>query len=151
MYQSIILFHLISFVFAVVAFVVAVALVSIGVATTPLFCIGVLVLQVLLYAIYFFAQCDARLYNCIAPADEHIITVQFDVPRHGLYHLQGNSLSPTISNVSKESLLAIFYFDFLIFPLAVAGSGTLIVLVSVSVALIVVPCFHPHVMDETFM
>ncbi|KAF0694143.1 hypothetical protein As57867_014906, partial [Aphanomyces stellatus] len=96
---QLVLFHLINFVFAVVAFVVAVALGSIGVATVPLFCLGVLVLQVLLYAIHFFAQCDARLYNCIAPADEHI-TVQFDVPRHGLYHLQGYRISPTLSNFS---------------------------------------------------
>ncbi|RHZ02724.1 hypothetical protein DYB31_010630 [Aphanomyces astaci] len=135
---QLILFHLVNFVFAEIAFVVVVVVGSIGIATIPLFCLGLVVLQVLLYAVHFFANVDAHLYNCIAPIHEQLV-VQFQVPRRGLYQVSGYRISPDLSRFSKEAFAAIFYFVFVKFPLAVVFSSSVLALLACSVALTLYP------------
>ncbi|CAK4141410.1 unnamed protein product [Aphanomyces euteiches] len=132
------LFHLINLVFAVVAFTIVLTLGLLGIGLIPLFCLGIIVLQVLLYSVHSFAQCDAYLYNCVAPQEDQI-TVQFEVPRRGLYHISGYRISPDLSRFSKEGSMAIFYFIFVKFPLAMIFSSTVLTLLTTSIALIAFP------------
>ncbi|ETV93779.1 hypothetical protein H310_12343 [Aphanomyces invadans] len=145
MTYQLIVFHLVNFLFAVIAFVIVVAVGSVGIATIPIFCLGLVVLQVLLYVVHFFANVDAHLYNCIAPKDEQII-VQFHVPTRGLYQVSGYRISPDLSRISTESFAAVFYFVFVKFPLAVAFSSSVLALLVASITLIM----YPYVVETRF-
>ncbi|KAF0694142.1 Aste57867_14961 [Aphanomyces stellatus] len=127
--------------FSTIAFALVVALGSVGAGLLPLCCLGLLVWQLLLYVIHFLAHIDARLYNCTAPAVDQI-TVNFDVPRQGLYHYSGFRISPDLSNFSKESLLAVFYFVAVKFPLAVLSSISTLVVLATSLVLLTFPLYR---------
>ncbi|KAF0735869.1 hypothetical protein Ae201684P_021304 [Aphanomyces euteiches] len=135
---QLIVFHLINLFFAIVAFSIVLTLGLLGIGLIPLFCLGIVILQVLLYTVHFFAQCDAYLYNCVAPNDAQI-TVQFDIPRRGLYHFSGYRIAPDLSRFSKEGGMAIFYFIFVKFPLALIFSSIVLTLLAMSIALIAIP------------
>ncbi|RHZ25423.1 hypothetical protein DYB37_009505 [Aphanomyces astaci] len=138
-----ILYFAFNLVFATIAFVSVIVLSSVGVGLVPVCCLGLVVLQGLLYVVHLLAHIDARLYNCTAQAHERIV-VSFDVPREGLYHLSGHRISPDLSNFSKESLCAVFYFLFIKFPLSLLSA----ILASIPLTIAVSLLSYPLYMDD---
>ncbi|KDO20779.1 hypothetical protein SPRG_13531 [Saprolegnia parasitica CBS 223.65] len=137
---QLVFFHLFNLVLALLAFALVVSVGSLGVGLIPLCCLGLLVLQFLLHLVRVFAECDVYLYNCIAPTKDQI-TVNFQVPRRGLYHRSGYRLSPSLSTLSAESILAVFYFVAIKLPLALMFSLTPLVLLLTSVACMAFPLY----------
>ncbi|ETV93781.1 hypothetical protein H310_12345 [Aphanomyces invadans] len=127
-------------VFATIAFAAVVFLGALGVGLIPLCCLGLVILQILLYVVHVLAHVDARLYNCTAPAQDSIV-VSFDVPREGLYHMSGHRISPDLTNFSKESLCAILYFVVVKFPLSLLTTALAYVPLSIAVGLVCYPLY----------
>ncbi|CAK4623383.1 hypothetical protein AeMF1_004902 [Aphanomyces euteiches] len=136
-----IVYFLVNLVFAVISFAVVVALASIGIGLIPLCCIGLVILQLLLYTVYFLAHCDAFLYNCTAPQAEQI-TVSFDIPREGPYHYSGHRVSPNLAIFSKESVVAVFYFVFVKFPVAIISSAISLTLLASAIIVLLFPLYQ---------
>ncbi|EQC34296.1 hypothetical protein SDRG_08069 [Saprolegnia diclina VS20] len=137
---QLVFFHLFNHVLALLAFVLVISVGSLGVGLIPLCCLGLLVLQFLLHLVRVFAECDVYLYNCVAPTKDQI-TVNFQVPRRGLYHRSGYRLSPSLSTLSAESILAVFYFVAIKLPLALMFSLTPLILLATSIACMAFPLY----------
>ncbi|OQR99625.1 hypothetical protein ACHHYP_05424 [Achlya hypogyna] len=149
---KLIFFHGINVVFAIVAFTLVMTVGSLGLGLIPLCCLGLLVLQFLLHLVRVFAECDVYLYNCIAPRADQI-TVNFSVPRRGLYHVTGYRLSPSLSTVSAESVLAVFYFAIVKLPLSLMFSLTPLLILTVAGACVSFPAYwkDEYATDMTYM
>ncbi|CAK4623390.1 unnamed protein product [Aphanomyces euteiches] len=131
-----IVYFLVNLVFAVISFAVVVALASIGVGLIPLCCIGLVVFQLLLFAVYFMALCDVFLYNCTAPQNEQI-TVR--ILRQRPYHYSGHGLSPNFDIFSKESVVAVLYFIVVKFPMAIILSAISLTLLASAILFLSFP------------
>ncbi|OQR90417.1 hypothetical protein THRCLA_09353 [Thraustotheca clavata] len=117
-----VVFYVLNIAFAIIAAATLIAGTAIGVGLLPLCCLGVLVLQGLLYVMQSLAKFDISLYNCIAPRGDRILDT-FHMPRQGAFHFSGYRLSPAVVELfSQESFLAIFYFILVKLPMSVISS-----------------------------
>ncbi|OQS04529.1 cysteine synthase [Thraustotheca clavata] len=133
-------FHLLNVIFAILAFTIVITGASLGIGLIPLCCLGLLVLQVLLHIVHVLSECDVYMYNCIAQRDEQIM-VNFQVPRSGLYHFEGYRLSPSLSRVSTESIVAVIYFAIVKLPLALMFSLTPLLFMTTAIGAITFPLY----------
>ncbi|KAF0690896.1 Aste57867_17759 [Aphanomyces stellatus] len=135
------LFHVANVVLASVAFAVITTGLALGTGLLPLCCLGVVVFKVLLYIVYHLAQCDAVLYNMIAPPNEHI-AVGFECPPTGFAY-EGIRVAPALASFSRDAVLATIYYLLVKFPLSVLFSSSLVVAFATSFAFLSFPWTFP--------
>jgi hypothetical protein len=129
---KLILFHVSNAAFAVIACTLLWLCLSLGISLIPVCCIGVLILRLMFYVVHFLSEIEVHLYNFIVPPSEHIYVNFTNLPDMFLRHIEGIRVSPSLSEFSRESVLAIFYFTLVKLPLAIASSGTSLILLSLA-------------------
>ncbi|OQS06121.1 hypothetical protein THRCLA_20433 [Thraustotheca clavata] len=134
-------YHVVNVVFSFLAFVLVCGGLLLGVALVPMCCFGMVLLRAMCYVVHFLATMDVYLHNWILPAEEHIhLSFNFSQRRE---HIEGHRISPTISQFSRQAMLAMFYFAILKLPLGIVASVSSLAIFIVSVVFLAA-AFVPH-------
>ncbi|KAE9045044.1 hypothetical protein PR001_g5124 [Phytophthora rubi] len=104
-------YHVINFIFALVACGILSAGICSAASLIPVCCIGLLIFQVLVYIVFSLAQWDIRLGNYISPAQQRTYASLLPPGRFvGREGLSGYRISPSLAFFSPLSLMAMLYF-----------------------------------------
>ncbi|KAF0694141.1 Aste57867_14960 [Aphanomyces stellatus] len=130
-------FHVLNLLISSWDFAVVLILVILGLALLPLCCLGLVFLQLLLYALDAFAHIDARLYNFSTSRHDQI-TLRLN-PHVRPAALSGKFLSHNLSTFSCDSFAAAIYFLFVKPAVASIFSGGTLSLALLGVATLTRP------------